>query len=188
VRTKRQRFLNRTITIDPGLHTGVAIWQGDAHPRVFEISLPTQHVCESKERRVVLMADKLHSIVTKYPVEHAFIESVGLWWGKEHYYNHFKLGKCLLVPLKFEYSGSVVAARKGHTFFVAYIIGAYLYVLESLGINTILVSPQRWKGNRSKKYIANLIYNVNKCRYSSDHISDAVGIGFAATNQLTTNG
>ena len=186
MRTRRKRFLNECITVDPGLNTGVALWSGDSHPRVTQLSVPKEHARASRVVRALALGDEMRKFVEKYQrrIKYAVIEDVSLWWGRDVFTRHHKLGKCYLIPVKSDWTTSIVAARKGHTFFVAHIIGIYIQVLFEFGILTKTVPVHQWKGNRSKKKVEELIYKVNGIKYASDHLSDAVGLGFSETKVL----
>jgi hypothetical protein len=97
---------------------------------------------------------------------------------------HPFLGPCFAVPVKSRFSTSIIAARKGHTFFTAYIVGALLHVLQVHGITAHTITTQEWKGNRSKEKIQERIKNITGQVYQSDHIADAVGIGLAFVGLL----
>jgi hypothetical protein len=169
------------VSIDGGLHLGVAVWNGTPTPSVTEIGLVGDEVTADRPERVYMLATKFSNFLSscKTPITTGVIEDVRLWWGKDTIVHHPYLGPCFAIPVKSRFSTSIIAARKGHTFFTAYIVGAILHVLRTHSIIASTITTQEWKGNYTKERIADRVFELTGQRYSSDHLSDAVGIGLA---------
>jgi len=180
---RSRRYPYGLISIDGGLHIGVSVWNGNNHPSVEEIKLTGDEVCASRPDRVHILAWKfdrlLNVLFDKIEITEGVIEDVGLWWGKVPIIRHPSMGPCFAVPVKSRYSMSIIAARKGNTFFTAYIVGALIYVMRTRGIQVSTLTTQEWKANYSKEKIAEKVHAITGEWYDSDHKSDSVGIGLA---------
>jgi hypothetical protein len=155
----------RMITVDPGIHTGIAIWGSDLHPRCLEIS--TTQKLHTEEARRALCSD-FRVIVRPYSgAAIVYIEDVTLWGGS----------------LK-----SLTASRKGDLFALAKLIGGYEQVCLNAGVCVISsVSVTKWKGQMNDFALFDRLRRINEETYTSPHIANAVGLGMSIRGVLLSH-
>lgn len=151
--------LTDTITIDPGRNTGIAIWYGNKYPDIYEINTPKRFTAESI---LPYLGDHFIEIISKYSyLKKAIIEGVD-----------YRENSII----------SRVSAQRGNLSILSYIVGNYQALLRINLISDIrILTAKEWKGNLTKEATATRVKLINGLTYSSDHITDAVAIGFSQT-------
>ena len=151
------------LTIDPGLHTGIAVWRswGDRFPLTYELYAGGKGSHEDKlyvlQRKFVLMIQEI-KLKMHDDISNIFIEGVEHWSG----------------DLK-----SQTASTRGNLSFLSYMVGIYCAV-GFADCATVKIVPARvWKGQMSKKVTTERVFRVNGIKYKSSHVIDAVAMGFA---------
>ena len=169
------QILDKTITIDPGWNTGIAVWNGTLDPSCCLIKEPAKNSKIKIETvRLNYMFEKFNSVITDFlkhtELQLAYIEGVELW---------------SMNPR------SVASAARGDTFTLAYLIGGYIRILQEKEICVRVVYPRgdkkkgrkMWKGQMSAKMVHSRIFRINGISYP-EHIREAVGIGFSVIGEL----
>jgi len=175
---KRPRALRRTITVDPGWNTAIAFWHGEWMPMMHVIGLPRSMRGKDVDWGVQVyhMASQFQNVMScinevMFPdsLTRVIIEGVEMWEGN---------------------LTSMTATRRGDTFRLASLAGAYAGVATMLGVKEIDIWPaRRWKGQLTKAATEARVKRVWN-RYliehksMSDHEYDAIGLGFAAMGEL----
>lgn len=154
-------MLNRIITIDPGLNTGIAIWKGDDLPITDEI------ICPSKIKlwkdRLQYMWNRFDYRLHQHDVNMVYIEDTSYYEGNET---------------------SRQALKRGDLFHLNGLSHGYAALCSNYGSDFDIIPSFQWKGQMSKLATAERIFQINGQRYSSDHITDAVGLGFGIQKRL----
>ena len=163
------KMTKRMLTIDPGFHTGLALWDGDLEPRIDSINV-------SSKKSIKTLEDKLDDMWMKFEgyladnildIELVVIEGVETWSGS---------------------SKSKVASTTGSLSKLSYLIGGYCQLCREYGIAFKIISVRDWKGNLPKEVVEKRV--ISKCNLTytkgkiTDHIYDAVGIGLAMMGKL----
>jgi hypothetical protein len=159
--------------VDPGvIGTGIARWErwctDELHPPTgtYQIT-PTMSSRARWEIRFHNMMDLFTNRLVSHIPSVVVIESAGLWG---------------------QSARSTTAALQGDTFKLAYLIGAMLYASTMCGSIAMLIAPQDWKGQLSKKMVSNRIQAVlnvgSKSMWVREHVSDAVGMGLSLMGAL----
>jgi len=158
----KKLYLDKYLTVDGGWNTGLAFWTGTLHPETKEIKLlPEIRRRNGQGKKLRYMWSNFENLLVKYEKEKlcldsCIIEGIELWEGS----------------LK-----SMTSAKRGDIFTLALLIGGYGRICHEYGLALKYILPSEWKGqldDASVKYITHLI---NGEKYSSSHITDAVGIG-----------
>ena len=175
VPAKRIRALRRTLTIDPGWTTAIAEWQGSLMPMMHVIGLP--RAMRGKDAdwggQLKHMSTQFMNILERiselgHTLDTVIIEGVEMWEGN-------------LI--------SMTAARRGDTFRLASLAGAYAGVAGLVGFDVVMLTPRQWKGQLTKAATEARVkrrwadYGIEH-EEMSDHEWDAIGLGFAAMGVL----
>lgn len=155
-------YLNNTATIDTGLHTGIAIWNGTAFPLVHEIACPTNKKY-TLERKLCYMSDSLQYFLKSFSLSKVYIEGVELWGDSDK---------------------SQQAAKRGNLFFLAYMVGVYCQLCINRTIQFEIITARQWKGQLTKEGTAMRVKAINGKEYLSEHITDSVAFGFSRNQDL----
>lgn len=150
--------LNNILTVDPGEHTGWAFWSGDLCPAVGQINLSHSKNIIIQEDELVYLWKRFTNLLTELRPKLLYLEGVEFWEGS----------------LK-----SVTAAKRQNLFKLSYLVGGYMQSAISAGIPTKLLPARVWKGQMSNQILKEKVYRINRQRYDSDHILNAVGIGLS---------
>jgi hypothetical protein len=152
------------LTIDPGLHTGLAIHnQAGIVTTVFSVAKTAKtpedkisHLVGEMKRHIVIgVLEFLPSLV--------IIEGVQVW----------------------QSAGSLASAARGNLFLLAYIVGAYYSLLScELGIRTIIIEPTKWKGQLTEDALREWVFRATGTKYDNPHILSAVGLGVLTKGKL----
>jgi len=155
-------LLNRTLTIDGGDITAWAHWQGTAFPRVDEFKLPRRKGLNTMIKQLDYMWDKFDDLLNRliyfYIIDKVIIEDVEFWEGS----------------LK-----SRTAAIRGDTRKLTLLIGGYVHITHTHRVEAELLPARAWKGQLTKEATVERVHRINGMLYPSDHITDAVGMGFS---------
>lgn len=154
--------LKNCATVDVGKKTGIAIWNGTAFPETAELAyrgkvkidipkyLYEMHNAFSDYINNDLSVSSLYDFIQ--------IEGVGYWDGSEK---------------------SRMSASRGDLFTVAYLVGVYASTALHYTRNVRIVTAPQWKSQLSKAGTAARVKRINGLTYDSEHITDAVAMGFA---------
>ena len=155
--------LNNFLTIDPGVHTGLAFWKNE------KTMLPETEQINNKTTSKIPM-DKVTSLNNQFwaylqknkQIEFCIIEGVQYWENS---------------------SVSRVAGRRGDLTFLSYLCGSYYQTCKHEKINAFIIPPY-WKGQLNYDNLSIWIEKLNNKIYSSEHITSAVGIGFFVKGEI----
>ena len=152
----QRKFLNRILTVDCGLHTGWALWKGDAFPEVGEFSVPYKIKTHYEQRNY--LADKFSTLMflREKQIVRVYLE------GTQSYTSVI----------------SRTAIAKGTLFELSYLVGRYEQICYDNGLVCEIINAPEWKGQMSKEITAAKIRMINDMDYKSEHIIDSVGMGF----------
>jgi hypothetical protein len=153
------------LTVDPGIHTGIAYFQFATTqcPVIYEINAGKGKIedrirnLSEQFQEVIILVNKSRTVVECY------IESVEWWEGD-------------LI--------SRTSSSRGNLSFLAYIVGVYSAVCFQNNIKVHLLPARAWKGQMSKEVTAERVRRVNGMTYKSSHLTDAVGIGLSLQGVL----
>lgn len=158
-------FLNRTLTIDPGDHTGWAYWNGTNEPMVGQYNVSKSKNMVLTEDDLAYLMERFSNLLDKFDVcTRVYIEGVELWEGSLR---------------------SMTSAKRGNVFKLAYLVGGYFNEARRQGIETRILPAREWKGQLPNDVLERRLRALNGVVYASDHILNAVGIGFSRVGLLT---
>jgi len=166
---KKSRYLNKTVTTDPGWNTGLAYWTGDKFPITDIIKEPPKRKkIRLEPERMNYMFEKFSAYIHVKNPDLVIIEGVEMWTGSTR---------------------SMTSAARGNLFALAYLVGGYINISYKFDAEVKLVYPrggkdrQTWKGQLTAEAVAKRIHRINKKEYP-EHIREAVGIGFSYMRML----
>lgn len=152
------------VTVDPGLHTGIAIHRPGCLPEVFVINVNKK--CKTIEEKIIDLRSMFSVIMANQcpeSIEYGIIEGVQMW-------------------------GSAVShasAAKGNLFLLAYIVGMlYSTLYADFGIESKIVEPTKWKGQLTEDALREWVLRRIRVKYSNPHILSAVGLGVLTKGKL----
>lgn len=152
------KWLDNTITIDPGWNTGVAKWHDTKVPEL--ITLTTRYKDGSAFTKLRDMLNRFDFQATGWRVDGIktmYIEGV-------QYFTGSKVG--------------MAAAGRGDLSYLAYLVGGYVQIAMFHGINVLPpLNPSTWKGQLTLKAIQNLVHRVNNIHCPNEHTYHAVAMG-----------
>lgn len=157
------QILNRELTVDPGDHTGLAWWTGTLYPETNQINLSHAKRIRTLEDELAYMEEQFSAFIDVYQPKTVRIEGVEFWAGS----------------LK-----SVTAAKRQNLSKLAYLVGGYANEARRRGIQVFLPPASQWKGQMSNDILERKLKRFNGVNYPSEHILNAVGIGFSAMGFL----
>jgi len=151
-------MLDKTLTVDTGMTTGWALWKGDPFPLVGQFVCSHANTIRTSVDKVAFMAEQFERILTCLTPDLVILEMAELWdtSAKSH-----------------------MSGVRGDLFQLTLMVGAYLTKAKQLHMKVELLPARVWKGQLSKEATASRIQNINGLLYESEHITDAVGIGFS---------
>lgn len=156
--------LKGVLTVDVGVNTAFAKWDGSYLPEVRSIKGGS-----TKNIEVYLsdMREKfsLELISFKYweSLKTVYIEGV----------------QYLGDDLK-----SITSSRRGDLAVLSYLVGVYASQCMAFNIPVKILTASQWKGQLTKRATAERVYRINKQRYKNEHIRDAVGMGFSLVKKV----
>ena len=159
-------YLRNVLTVDTGDNTAIAHWKGHKFPIVTEINCPVWKLKEQNDQ-LKYMWIGFRSIICQITIG-----------------NH--INKVYLEGTKI-YSRSLIsmtAATRGNLTKLDYLIGGYANICCQLNIDFEIITAQQWKGQMSKEATKAKVFLLNGKYYNSDHITDAVGMGFGIMKML----
>lgn len=154
---KKLKLLRHTVTIDPGLHTGIARWNGTAFPKVTTFMLPKKTRTLEERLRVAATWFEGYLLSREGVPRTAIIEGVEI----------------------FDTLKSMTAAKRGDISWLAYLVGVYTNIAWMYGLDVRIITARQWKGQLSKKGTVLRVKRINGQVYPNDHTTDAVAMGFA---------
>ena len=153
------QFLSRAISIDPGDHSGWAYWKGDLVPIVGQFNVSHSKKIKILEDQLAFQWEMFSELLDKYAeTKYVFIEGVEYWEGSQK---------------------SAMAAKRQNLMKLAYLVGGYANEARARGYEVRLLPARQWKGQMSNKVLERRVLSINGIRYTSEHILNAVGIGFS---------
>lgn len=154
-------ILNNVLTVDPGEFTAVAHWKGTLFPTVHKFCYSS---IKGYVNRFNYMWNQFEIIIEHSGISKVYIESTVFYEG----------------DLKSETS-----AKRGDLFKLGGLTHGYCALCNKYGVKWELIQASQWKGQMSKEATANRIRLINGAIYETDHVTDAVGIGFGIMGMLT---
>jgi hypothetical protein len=157
-------IFNKILTVDPGIHTGIALWNGNIYPDIFEINCPQNIINFGHFEYRNYLCDSFKNIlsINKNKINKVYLE------GTQNYNS--------LI--------SSTSIRKGTLFELSYLIGRYEQICYKMNFDCKIINAPKWKGQMTKETTASRIKMINGIEYKNDHITDAVGIGFGLMNMF----
>lgn len=157
-------ILNNILTVDTGDNTGIAYWKGNLFPHVDQIICPVWNI-KKINTQLCYMWDQFESIILCFKnLQKVYFEGTNVY-------------RSSLV--------SMTSATRGNLTKLNYLIGGYANMCFKNGIEFEIITAQQWKGQMSKEATTNKIKLLNGQTYSSEHITDAVGMGFGIMKMLS---
>lgn len=151
------------LAIDPGVHTGWALWHGHREP---------VQVGQFNMKRVEhpTLEGNLKDLWGKFDI--LLAESAGAGDGIE---------LCLIEGVKLfaKSAKSQMAGVKGDLAFLSYLVGGYCNILFQNGIPFNVILPDEWKGQMNDEVVEARIMRALKKEYRTAHIRSAVGLGLS---------
>lgn len=153
------------LSLDPGQHTGWALFEHTPNGRVLAVSIQTGKGSDWIERSMDLCRWLQEFLADRPSVKTLYCE----------------------LPMVFDGASGHMAAVEQVPVKLAYLVGGYAGVALSLGRNFHPVSVHQWKGQASKEIVKNRIVAIlgkQQCRGYKKDIWDAVGVGLWALGRL----
>ena len=158
------KYLNKTLTIDPGFNTGWAYWQNSLYPITGMFSLKRAKKVKLLEDQLSEMWEQFEALLKVYRPELCYIESVETWRGNLR---------------------SSVATSSGANYKLAYLVGGYSKLCVQYNCSFRLIPAKIWKGQMKKNTCALRVKRATGLQFGKkDHITDAVGIGLSRMGVL----
>ena len=172
-------IIDRTLTVDPGWHTGWAYWEEpdwaywQESDNLLEVSrkwlqkygvLNIKKVKHGPMSRFNYMWVRFESLLKMNP-QRVYIEGTAIWG------NSLK---------------SMTAAKRGDIMTLSYLIGGYMHACTTKSIDCIIISANDWKGQSTDEVIARKCddlfqIGLNQC---TQHTLDAIGMGMSGFGLL----
>jgi hypothetical protein len=153
------QYLDKVLTVDPGIHTGFAYWQNDLYPKFSQFNVRTkQKNLRTEEQQLSDLNIQFGATLAIYLPKLVLIEGVEFWEGSMK---------------------SLASAKRQNLSKLAYIVGMYSSECLHYGIEFRIIPARVWKGQMTDDILARKIFNLNKKEYPTEHILNAVGIGFS---------
>lgn len=166
--SKEKAEWSRMLIMDPGITaTGYAFWEtlvrpGPCMPTAYGIQLGTSRRRTWEDRAEALCA-WFEALMEHHKPIYVVLEFPGLWASS---------------------AKSFASASNGDLFKLTYLVGGFGEIVRrSIMKKPILVTPQQWKGQLSKKIVQKRLEKVLHKEFE-DHEADAVGIGLRIQGEL----
>lgn len=158
LKAKRSHFPEAIglLTVDPGMHTGWAFWDGTLIPMVDAFHAPAS--IKRDEEKLIWMWKRFEAYINGTKPSSVIIEGVEYWQG------NFK---------------SDVAARNQDLVKLAYLAGGYGQICARAEIPWSYLPAPKWKGQLDKEATMLRVKRANGQTYVGTHRTDAVGIGLS---------
>ena len=154
------------LAIDPGLHTGLAFFQGNELLPMTSV-YNCYYKAKTPEDKIDSLLAGAYGFMERMPlsfrIDTVVIEGVQVWAGS----------------LK-----SMTAATRGNLSLLSYIVGAYYQYFHGQCDYEVQIVPPIWKGQLNYHALAEWVYRINGARYESEHILAAVGLGLWRKGKL----
>ena len=148
-------------TVDPGINTGIALWvDNNSIPLIESFSIQSG-IGEMKQ--LFFLCSQFQKVMARYRPKECYIESDEFWKGDLR---------------------SETSAARGNLALLSHIIGAYYGISCQLRIDCHFIKAREWKGQMNKDIVARRVEMAIGLKYTSSHITDAVGIGLALRGVL----
>ncbi len=158
---KQIKLPNGLATVDVGLTMGVAVWRGDPYPFTKEIKISKN--AKSLRDRLEDGAERFERFLSvNQAVNEVLIEGAEV----------------------FDSLKSMTAAKRGDVLWLAYLAGTLHRVATFYATDVDIIPAKKWKGQLGKEGTALRVERINGLRYASDHVTDAVGMGFAQVPEV----
>lgn len=151
---------DKVLTVDTGLTTAWAFWNGTVFPQVDYFTCPKN--LNQIDRIKYMLTCFEAKIALLSPVK-IILEMVEFWEGSDK---------------------SRMATVRGDTFTLALLIGAYVAKAIEYKINVELLTAREWKGQLSKEATAWRVAHINGQFYINEHITDAVAMGLSRDEEI----
>ena len=151
-------ILDKTLTVDTGMTTAWALWKGDPFPLVGQFACSHARTIRTSVDKVAFMAEQFDSVLSCLSPDLVILEMAELWDAN---------------------AKSHMAGVLGDLFQLTLMVGAYLTKAKQKHMKVELLPARAWKGQLSKEATAYRVQCINGLFYESEHITDAVGIGFS---------
>jgi hypothetical protein len=145
------------LTVDPGMHTGWAMWDGTLMPVVDAFHVGNKTV-NRDEDKLAWLWNAFEDLITKTKPKLVIIEGVEYWQG------NFK---------------SDVSARNQDLVKLSYLAGGYGLICTKKKIPWAFVPAPKWKGQMNKEATMLRVRRATGQTYVGSHRTDAVGIGLS---------
>lgn len=157
--------MKNMLTIDPGMNTGLALWNGDDLLAVHQITVKHRNKAEDFQE----LGDQFREFLSEAGwLDVVAIEYPGLWAGS---------------------AVSMASAASGDLMKLSVMVGVLLgsiYAEElCTGAAILLPSPQDWKGQLPKEGVEMRVRRALGRSWSTTHMNDAVGIGLHILGKFT---
>jgi hypothetical protein len=155
-----------TVTVDPGDNTGVAIWRNDQIVETVFFNLKGKEKKQSVADRHHIMCRKFLSAVAAIDtIDKFIIEGVSLWG---------------------QSTKSQAAALRGDTFRLAYLVGGYVNVIQTIfpSCDVQVVDVREWKGSLPTDALIREVTLFTGNEPTNEHVACAIGIGMHAIGKL----
>lgn len=149
--------------MDPGDHTGWALWHGDLYPNTGQFSTSHAKNIRIQEDQLSCQWESFSYLLDEYRPSIVYIEGVEFWEGS----------------LK-----SVTAARRQNLSKLSYLVGGYANEVRRRNIEFRILPARVWKGQMSNQVLERKLLRINGVKYASEHILNAVGIGMSRIGLL----
>ena len=163
--TIRGEYLQNTLTIDPGEHTGWAYWNGLGVPEeVGQFNSTITKACVTPENQVKQIREEFCLLNTKFKgLKHVYVEGV-------------------------EYLdsdvGDVISTKRGNLKKLSLRIEIYTKICQELGLDITLISANRWKGQMDTDAVTLRVYRSIQRHYPQPNMTNAVGMGLSIMGRL----
>lgn len=159
------KFPKGVFTVDVGVNTAVAVWEGAIIPKTFLSTVRGTTVDTVRHQ-----ADFLLDLIYNYEPTEVLMESPEVW------------GDSLI---------SITSAKRGNLGWLYMLCGAFIQACNTMdGCRTgkdrciaRLVTANEWKGQLSKEATAKRLFTMTGVSYKSEHVADAVAMGVALFNR-----
>ena len=158
----------KLLTIDPGDVTAWAYWTNSMYPVTGDYRL-NRILHSTLEAQLGSMWDKFDALIDEIHPTLCIIEGVEVWEGslKSHTASIKRKGQD--VPSLFK---------------LAKLVGGYCNICYRQDIKFEIITFRKWGGQLSPEAVRAQVQHINKRKYRSQHIYDAVAMGFNHLGKL----
>jgi hypothetical protein len=153
----------KLLSIDPGIHTGCAVWENNElqYADFFEI---TGSTIEEKLMNLSWELNKVFDMITR-PI------------------------KIVLEGVQYQHSvKGVTSTLRGDTFLLAYQVGLISGIAVARKIDFKIILPSEWKGQLTKEAtrlrVLRALPELKKWKKVSSHVMDSIALGLSFQGRL----